>query len=77
MEHFVSYGRTADDSIGVKLYSHCLRGEVIEVDLDFECVLVVERLDLHFAKVKGGPFLLQVILPIGHLFADFTFIDRT
>jgi hypothetical protein len=77
MEHFVSYERTALDPIRVKLDSHRLGGEVIEKDLDFECVPVAERLDLHFAKVQGSPFLLQAILPIGHLFADFTFIDRT
>ena len=77
MDHFESNGRTANYSIRVKLYPHRLGSEVIEIDLDFDCVLVAERLDLHFTKVQGSPFLLKGILPIGHLFADFTFIDRT
>ena len=49
--HFLPYGIAAVDSVGVKLYPHCLGVEVIETDLNLKYVLAATGLNLHFAKV--------------------------
>jgi hypothetical protein len=49
--HFFSYGISSVDSVGVKLYPHCLGIEVIETDLNLKYVLPATGLNLHFAKV--------------------------
>jgi len=49
--HFLPQGSTAHAAVGVKLYPHRLRVEVMETDLNLKYMLLATSLNRHFAKV--------------------------
>ena len=72
--HLLPYGSTVHDAVGVKLYPHRLGVEIIEIELNLKYVLLTASLDLHFAKVKRGPFLVKSVLPIDQPPGDCAFV---
>ena len=64
-------------AFSVKLYSHCFGVEVMEINLNLKQVMLAASLNFYFTKVQCSPFLVQTVLPIDHLFADFAFIGGT
>src|ERR1035438_7774964 len=74
--HFLPHRGTFFYPVGIKLHPHRLGVEAMETDLNFNDVFPVACLHFHFTEVQRGPFLIQAVTPIHHLFSDCAFVGH-